>query len=137
MYYKPIAVMKDNQYKLYYDRSILTDQTIHHNRPDKVLQDKTNKETYIIDVTTPNTHNLSNAIQEKIRKYTDLMQEVARVWDMNKVYIVPLVISTTGVIPTILHHNLKLLNLNSTLFIKMQKAVILNICRIVRKFLDE
>jgi hypothetical protein len=41
----------------------------------------------------------------------------------------------TGIIPNELHEGLKLLNLRSALYILMQKAVILNTCRIVKKVL--
>jgi hypothetical protein len=52
-------------------------------------------------------------------------------------YIIPPVLSTTGIIPNKLHESLKLLNLFPALYIQMQKAVILNTCDIVRKFLAE
>jgi hypothetical protein len=45
------------------------------------------------------------------------------------------ILSTMGIIPNKLHKSLKLLNLRPGLYILMQKAVILNIYHIVRKFL--
>jgi hypothetical protein len=42
-----------------------------------------------------------------------------------------------GIMPNKLHKTLKLLNLRPALYILMQKAVILNTCRIVGKFLPE
>lgn len=135
--YKPPAVMENADYKLYYDRTILTDATINNNRPDIVLQDKTKRETYIIDIAVPNTHNITNTIQEKIRKYSDLKFEITRMWGMNKVYTVPIVISSTGIVPKNLLDNLKFLSLSPNILKYMQKAVILNTCRIVRKFLQD
>ncbi|XP_064292512.1 uncharacterized protein LOC135310067 [Plodia interpunctella] len=134
--YLPKPVLENNTHKLYYDRSILTDRTIHYNRPDIVLQDKLNKTTYLIDIAVPNTHNLTKTITEKIHKYTDLKDEIYRIWNQDKVFIVPIVLSTTGVIPKHLHNSLKLLNLKPLTYINMQKAAILNTCRIVRKFMD-
>ncbi|CAH2107788.1 unnamed protein product [Euphydryas editha] len=134
--YKPQTVLENDTHKLYFDRAILTDRTIHYNRPDITLQDKSNKITYLIDIAVPNTHNLQKTISEKINKYTELKDEVARIWNQNKVYIIPIVLSTTGVIPNHLLHGLKLLQLNETLYIALQKAAILNTCRIVRKFLQ-
>jgi hypothetical protein len=53
-------------------------------------------------------------------------------------YIIPLVLSTMGNIPDMLHISLKLLNLLPGLYNLMQKAVIINnTCHIVRKFLAE
>jgi len=42
-----------------------------------------------------------------------------------------------AIIPNQLHEGLKLLSLRPTLYVLMQKAVILNTWRIVRKFLAE
>ncbi|CAK1579245.1 unnamed protein product [Parnassius mnemosyne] len=137
-YYKyiPSTVLENTTHKLYYDRAILTDKTIHYNRPDITLQDKLNKITYLIDIAIPNTHNITKTITEKIHKYTDLQDEISRIWKQEKAYIVPIVLSTTGVIPKHLHHSLKLLNIKENKYIQLQKAAILNTCRIVRKFLQ-
>jgi hypothetical protein len=58
-------------------------------------------------------------------------------WQIKMAYIIPLVISTTGIIPNKLHESLKLLNHHPALYILMQKAVILNTCRMGRKVLAE
>ncbi|CAB3232935.1 unnamed protein product [Arctia plantaginis] len=134
--YTPQSVLESSSHKLYYDRAILTDRTIHYNRPDITLQDKINKTTYLIDIAVPNTHNLQKTITEKISKYTELKEEIIRIWRQEKVYIVPIVLSTTGVIPKHLHHSLKLINLNESVYFNLQKAAILNTCRTVRKFMD-
>lgn len=134
--YTPKTVLENSTHKIYYDRAILTDRTIHYNRPDITVRDKINKITYLIDIAVPNTHNLQKTIAEKIHKYADLRDEVLRIWKQQKVYIVPLVLSTTGVIPKHIHHGLKLLDLKPNTYILLQKAAILNTCRIVRKFLQ-
>ncbi|XP_052748596.1 uncharacterized protein LOC128200170 [Galleria mellonella] len=134
--YTPQTVLENLTCKVYYDRAILTDRTIHYNRPDITLQDKINKITYLIDIAIPNTHNLQKTIAEKINKYAELKDEITRIWKQEKVYIVPIVLSSTGVIPNHLHHSLKQIGLRKNLYISLQKAVILNTCRIVRKFLD-
>jgi hypothetical protein len=51
--------------------------------------------------------------------------------------IISLVLSTTGVIPNKLHKSLKMLSLRPAPYILMQKAAILNTCRMVRKLLAE
>lgn len=133
--YTPKPVLDSTTVKMYYDRAILTDKTIPYNRPDITLVNKTTKTAFLIDVTIPNTHNIQKSITEKINKYTELKEEILRIWNLEKVYIVPLVLSSTGVIPKQLHHSLSLLNLPPKSYITMQKAAILNTCRIVRKFL--
>ncbi|KAL0840474.1 hypothetical protein ABMA28_015720 [Loxostege sticticalis] len=137
-YYKyvPEPVLENSHYRLYFDRAILTDRTTHYNRPDITLQDKKNHTATIIDIAIPNTHNLQNTIAEKLSKYTDLKDEIRRMWRLNEVSIVPIVLSTTGVIPKQLHQSLTTLHLPPLTYITLQKAVILNTCRIVRKFLQ-
>uniref|UniRef100_A0A2H1VMW0 SFRICE_006526 n=1 Tax=Spodoptera frugiperda TaxID=7108 RepID=A0A2H1VMW0_SPOFR len=83
--YSPKPVLENQSHKIYYDRAILTDKTIHYNRPDITMIDKQKKHTYIIDIAVPNTHNLQKTITEKIHKYTDLKEEIIRIWKMEKV----------------------------------------------------
>lgn len=135
--YQPEIVLENSSYKLYFDRAILTDKTTHFNRPDITLIDKTNKSAQIIDIAIPNTHNLQSTIAEKLSKYTDLKIEIARMWRLNSVTIVPIVLSTTGVIPKHLHQSIKTLELPPYTYRILQKAAILNTCHIVRKFLAE
>lgn len=90
----------------------------------------------MIDVAVPNTHNLEHTINEKRRKYQELSDEVKRMWNLEKVVTIPIVLSSTGIIPHKLHESLKTLNIKKNVYILIQKAVILNTTRIVRKFLS-
>lgn len=134
--YNPEVVLENKRYKLYFDRAIHTDKTIHYNRPDITVLDKHNKTSYLIDIAVPNSHNLQSTIAEKLSKYTDLKNEITRMWQLKKVVVVPIVISTTGLIPTDLKLSLKTLDLPLHIINNLQKAIILNTCRIVRKFLQ-
>jgi hypothetical protein len=40
------------------NRSITTDRTVHNDRPDRVMLDKTIKEAYLIELAIPDSHNL-------------------------------------------------------------------------------
>jgi hypothetical protein len=66
------SVLEKSNYKLYYDRFIITDISIHNNKTDKVILHKTIKEANLIDVAIANSHNLYSTITEKLQKYTDL-----------------------------------------------------------------
>jgi hypothetical protein len=57
-------------------------------------------------------------------------------WKQNPVQVIPIVISSTGVIPKSLSQNLKRLNLHPTTYTQTQKSVILGTCSIVRNFLN-
>jgi hypothetical protein len=48
----------------------------------------------------------------------------------------PLVISATGIVPQSLFKNLKILDLDNTLVVEIQKGILLYSCHIVRKFLN-
>ncbi|KAG7301002.1 hypothetical protein JYU34_015366 [Plutella xylostella] len=134
--YAPEVVLENNTHKLYFDRAILTDRTTHFNRPDITIIHKQLKTAQIIDIAIPNTHNLQSTISEKLAKYTDLRDEVTRMWRLESASIIPIVLSTTGVIPKQLHQSLRSLQLPAYTYITLQKAAILNTCRIVRKFLQ-
>lgn len=134
--YTPTTILESETHKIYWDRAILTDKTIHHNRPDIILQDKTTKTTFLIDIAIPDTHNLQTTHTTKIQKYTDLAMEIRQLWNMDKVIIVPVIISATGVIPKTLHTSLKTLDLPGGTYIQLQKATIINTCHTVRKFLN-
>ncbi|KAL0878572.1 hypothetical protein ABMA27_003656 [Loxostege sticticalis] len=134
--YSPAVVSENNNFKIYWDRTILTDKTIHFNRPDITIHDKNNNIVYLIDIAIPNTHNLQSTVSEKISKYQDLAIELKTQWHAHTVYIVPIVISSTGVVPTSLNKSLEVLQISPKIIPLLQKAVILNTCRITRKFLS-
>jgi hypothetical protein len=134
--YQPLPVLENNAAKLYWDRPILTDRTIPANRPDIVLIDRSKCVTYIIDVTIPHDENLEKANRDKILKYLDLAHEIKDMWRTPTVIIVPIVISTNGLIPNNLDANLRKIGIYGGLKFLMQKAVLLSTCRTLRKFLS-
>jgi hypothetical protein len=134
--YTPANVLENDNFKLYWNCSIITDKTIPSNRPDITFMNKTTKNTILIDIAVPNTHNLSKIITEKQEKYRELANEISTMWKQNTVQVILIVISSTGVIPKSLSHSLKRLNLNPNTYIQMQKSVILGTCSIVRNVLN-
>lgn len=135
--YEPPPVIETLAHTIYYDRSIITDRCVPYNRPDIVIRDKRTKEALIIDVAVPNTHNLLTTIAEKKRKYTELADEIKRMWGLEKATIVPVVLSATGVIPKDLFKSLEIMGLQVSLHKLLQKVVVLNTTRIVRRFLSQ
>jgi hypothetical protein len=86
---------------------LITDRTIHTNRPDMAILGKIIREAYLIDATIRNSHNLHSTITEKQQKYTDLKEELTRIWQLKAVYITLLVLSTMGIIPNKITHKFK------------------------------
>lgn len=134
--YTPENIIETPSCKIYWNRTILTDVTIQHNRPDIVLKDKETKTTYLIDIAVPTVSNLQKKYTEKITKYLPLAEEVKTMWKQNKVDIVPLIIGATGEILILLKPNLKKINVKENTFIPMQKSVILGTCGIMRKVIN-
>jgi hypothetical protein len=122
--------LENDNYKLYFDRTVLTDIHIKHNRPDIIILNKQQKQAYLLDIAVPNSHNITQTCNSKINKYLEL--SVA----MRNLSILPLVISATGIVPQSLFKNLKILDLGNTLVVEIQKGILLYSCHIVRKFLN-
>jgi hypothetical protein len=49
-----------NNYKLYFDRTVLTDIHIKHNRPDIIILNKQQKQAYLLDIAVQNSHNITD-----------------------------------------------------------------------------
>jgi hypothetical protein len=125
------AEMIDN-FKLYWNRSIITDKKITSNRPDITFMNKKTKNTLLIDIAVPNTHNLAKTIIDKQNKYQQLAHEIFAMWKQNAAQVIPIAISSTGVIPKSLPRSLKRLTYTQT----QKNSVILGTCSIVRNFLN-
>jgi hypothetical protein len=132
--YKPANVLENDTFKLYWNRSIITDNTIPSSRPDITLTNGKTKNTFLIDIAIPNTHNLAKTITGKQNKYQELANEIRVMWKQDAVQAVPIVISATGIIPKSLSQSLKRLNLHPNTYIQMQTVVILGTCSVVRNF---
>jgi len=97
---------------------------------------KKTKNTFLIDITVPNTHNIAKILTDKRNKYQERANEICDMWKQNTALVISLVISSTGVIPKSLTQSLKKRNLHPSTYIQMQKSVILGTCSIVRNFLN-
>ena len=135
--YQPSNVLEGENWLLLWDRTILTDQTVDANRPDIVLKDKARKKVWLIDVAIPNNNILKVKHAEKLSKCSQLAMAIRQQWGMVSVRTLPVIISSTGLIPRELHKSLKELDVNDKLWRPLQKAVILAATRMVRGFLGE
>ena len=97
--YTPANVLENEYFKLYWNRSILTDKTIPSNRPDITFMDKKTKNTFLIDVAVPNIYNLAKTVTDKQNKYQELANEICTMWKQKAAQVIPIVISSTGIIP--------------------------------------
>jgi hypothetical protein len=72
--YKPESCLENDNYKLYFDRTVLTDIHIHHNRPDIIILNKQQKQA------VPNSHNITETYNTKINKYLELSVAMRNLW---------------------------------------------------------
>ena len=97
---------------------------------------KKTKHTYLIAIAVPNTHNLAKTLTDTQNKYQELANEIFAMWKQNATQVIPIVISSTGVIPKSLPQSLKRLNLHPNTYIQMQESVVLGTCSTVRNCLN-
>lgn len=134
--YQAANVLENKTAKLYWNRDIITDKTTPHNKPDITLIHKPTKTTYLIEISIPNSQNVKKKHTEKIEKYIPLAEEIRQMWHQDIVKIIPIIVSSTGLIPKSLHDSLKGLELPPKLYIPIQKTVILHTCNITRQVLN-
>jgi hypothetical protein len=67
--YKPESCLENDNYKLYFDRTVLTDIHIQHNRPDIIILNKQQKQAYLLDIAVPNSHNITQTYNTKIYNF--------------------------------------------------------------------
>jgi hypothetical protein len=123
--YTPESCLENDSYKLYFDRTILTDIHIKHNRPDIIILNKQQKQAYLLDIAVPNSHNITQTYNTKINKYLELSVAMRNLWCLEKISILPFVILATGIVPQSLFKNLKILDLDNTLAVEIQKGILL------------
>jgi hypothetical protein len=82
------------------------------------MLDRTIREEYLLAAVIPNS-NFYSTITEKLQKYADLKEVLTKIWQLNTVYIGPLVAITKGIIPNKIHSSVKLHYLCPGLYILM------------------
>jgi hypothetical protein len=82
--------LENDNYKLYFDRTVLTDIHIKHNRPDIIILNKQQKLAYLLDTDVPNSYNITQTYNTKINKYLEISVAMKNLWFR------PLIISATG-----------------------------------------
>jgi len=115
---------------------IIINKTIFFNRPDITFMNKKTKNTFLLDIAVPNTRNLAKIITDKQNNYQEMANEICAMWKQKAAQVIPIAISSTGVIPKSLSQSLTTLNLHPNTYIQLQKSVILGTCSTVRNFLN-
>ena len=101
-------------------------------RPDIVVVDKAKKETMIIDVAIPGDTKVCDKEREKIEKHSLLKDEIARLWQMKKVVVIPIVLGALGITTTKFEKYIGSLGIEIRIE-HVQKSALLGTARIIRK----
>ena len=96
--HKPKGFVESGTVKLLWDFVIQCDREVIARKPDIVLIDKENQLTKIIDVAISGDGRVLEKEREKIDKYQPLHDEIARLWIMTKVEIIPVVVGALGAV---------------------------------------
>ena len=83
--------MENQDMKILWGFNIRTQHVTEARRPDIVLFDKKNQETFIVDVAIPEDFHVRDKEAEKISQYQDLALEVSRMQN-TKSKVIPIVI---------------------------------------------
>jgi hypothetical protein len=125
--YTPEKKIENEEAKIYWDRTIITDKTVTANRPDITIHEKKTKKILLIDIAVPNTVNVERTIKTKLEKYATLAEEMKKGKHVNSVIVLPVVISATGIIPQRTVKSMNMLIKRSDYVIEaMQKAALLS-----------
>lgn len=134
--FDPPPVLDNNTSKLYWNRTLQTEGYVRNNRPDITYIDKINKKGYLIDVSHPADHNLEMKEAEKISKYLPLAAEVKALHNLEKVIIVPVIISANGLISRQTTTKAWELKIPRRIIFKAQLNAVLHTCSIVRRIMN-
>ena len=100
-----------------------------------MVVDKVKKETMIIDVAIPGDTRVCDKEQEKIKKCSLLKDKIARLWQMKKVIVIPIVVGVLGAITTKFEKYIESLEIKIRIE-NVQKSALLGTARIIRKVLS-
>ena len=112
-----------------------TDQQLNHNRPDIVIHDKEKNECKIIDVSRSFDGRVIEREEEKREKYEDLRREVAKLWNVRKVVIIPIIIGALGTLSKNFKRYVEQLEMGQMTSL-LQKTCVLGTAKITRRTLE-
>ena len=88
----------------------------------------------IIDIVVPGDTWIKQKEQEKIEKYQDLKREIARLWHLRKVSVIPVVVGALGCVMKEAEHYVEKIGIKIRTEV-IQKKALLGTARTLRKVL--
>ena len=127
---KPEGVVESETFKVLWDFTVQCERKIDAKRPDIVFIDK-EREVVITDVAIPGDDRVEGKELEKLEKYQLLKDEIAKVWRVRKVIVVPVVIGALGAVSVNFKEYKKRIGVNVWLAV-IQKTTLLGAAKILR-----
>ena len=124
--------MESENFKILWDFTVQCDRKVEARRADIIFIDKKEREVAITDVAIPGDDRLKDRELEKLKKYQLLKDEIAKVWRMRKVVVVPVVIGALGAVSVNFKEYMKRIDVNVRLGV-IQKTALLGTAKILRK----
>ena len=128
-------VVENENFRILWDFNIQCDHMIEARRPDIVVVDKVKKETMITDMAISGDTRVCDKEQEKIEKYSLLKDEIARLWQMKKDVVIPIVVGALGRMTTFEEYIEESLGIEIRIE-HVQKSALFGTSRIIRKVLS-
>ena len=117
-------MLESENFKTLRHFTIQCDRKIEARRLDLVFIDK-KREVVIIDVAIPGDDRVKDKELEKLEKYQLLKDEIAKVWCMRKVIVVPVVIAALGAVSVNFKEYMKRTGVNVRLEVIQKTAIII------------
>ena len=127
---EPQTVSRIKNTKIWWDKKVMTQKKIKHDRPDIIIWDKENKHCKIVDVSVPLDTNVKLREQMKRDYYIELIDQLQRIYLTYKYAVIPVIVGALGTVPKTLKENLIQIGINKEesgdLVERMQKSAIGN-----------
>ena len=131
----PEGAIENEEVKVLWDINDQCDNVIEVRRPDIIVIYKKERMGIIIDIAVPADAGVMEKEKEKVEKYQDLRREIARLWKLKRVEVVPVVIGALGSVTKEFNKWIGKIGIVYNVGI-MQKTALLGTARILRKVLE-
>ena len=127
--------MESQDFKVLWDFVIQSARFVQARGPDIVVVNKIKKKVKLIDIAIPGDCRVKEKEQEKIEKYDQLKEEIARLWNMKRVTVIPVVNGALGCISNSFESYMEKVGAEAKLQV-VQKTALLGTASILRKTLS-
>ena len=128
-------MLENSHHKLLWNFDIQCDHEIEHRRPDLIIVDKRKKTACVIDIAVPGFNRMGTKELEKKLKHQDLKMKISRIWMLNQVEVIPIVVGALGTVSKRLEGFSEKIGIVIPVEM-LQKTVVLGTARIIRRVID-